>query len=62
MRRLWSKLIAPVCGHLQTIVVTSVGVQRVVCESCGHLSFHFVSPLTDDRKKFEVRLEKASAV
>jgi hypothetical protein len=31
------------CDHEETLVVSSVGVHRTVCEKCGHLSFE-ISP------------------
>jgi len=27
------------CSHTETIAVTSAGIERIVCESCGHVSF-----------------------
>jgi hypothetical protein len=29
------------CRHEKTIVVRSSGMERIVCESCGHVSFSF---------------------
>jgi hypothetical protein len=29
------------CKHPVTIVVRSSGMERIVCESCGHVSFSF---------------------
>jgi hypothetical protein len=34
-----SRLFAGNCEHLETVVIRSAGVERVVCELCGHLSF-----------------------
>lgn len=39
MRLKIAKLFGGECGHERTLVVDSVGVRRVVCESCGHISF-----------------------
>lgn len=39
MKNLWAKFFARECLHEEVLVVRSVGVQRSVCESCGHLSF-----------------------
>lgn len=34
------------CRHLETMVVRSAGVERLVCEACGHVSFSFdVAPM-----------------
>jgi hypothetical protein len=29
------------CSHRRTVVVRSSGIERIVCESCGHVSFSF---------------------
>src|SRR3970282_338870 len=29
------------CPHTETLTTITAGVERSVCESCGHLSFHF---------------------
>lgn len=42
MRRIWNRLLGEPCEHEHKIVVTSVGVQRSVCEACGHISFVMV--------------------
>lgn len=34
-----SKLLRKPCLHEQTIVVRSTHVERIVCETCGYLSF-----------------------
>jgi hypothetical protein len=34
------------CEHQRTLVVRSVGVQRTVCEGCGHVSFAMSSDLS----------------
>ena len=39
MKRVWTKFFGSECDHDVTIVVRSVGVEREVCESCGHVSF-----------------------
>ena len=44
MKRLMSTLLALECKHRDTIVVRSVGVERTVCERCGHLSFVIGTP------------------
>ena len=38
------------CRHIVTVSVWSTGVKRVVCESCGHVSVHF---LTDMHSEFD---------
>lgn len=43
MRRIWKSLVGSECQHPHTLVVTSVGVRRIVCESCGHISFKMTS-------------------
>lgn len=43
MRRKLNRIFRPDCDHEQTLVVSSVGVRRSVCETCGHISFE-ISP------------------
>lgn len=33
------------CSHRVTVSVRSTGVERVVCEECGHVSVHFLTDL-----------------
>ena len=39
MSSFWRRLSGRPCPHESTLVVTSVGVRRAVCEKCGHISF-----------------------
>jgi len=39
MSRVWNRLTGRPCQHENTLTVSSVGVRRAVCESCGHISF-----------------------
>lgn len=39
MRRIWRRILGGECTHDHTLVVSSVGVRRTVCRSCGHMSF-----------------------
>ncbi|HLF42662.1 MAG TPA: hypothetical protein VJA46_03925 [Acidimicrobiia bacterium] len=32
---------AKVCPHTETLTTTTGGLERIVCESCGHLSFQY---------------------
>ena len=41
MRSKLNRLWATNCKHERTIVVRSTGMERIVCESCGHISFAF---------------------
>jgi hypothetical protein len=34
------------CPHTETLTATTAGVERIVCESCGHLSFNFPKVLS----------------
>ena len=43
MRKLWSRFFARECTHKHTLVVTSVGVRRTICEDCGNISFKILS-------------------
>ncbi|HEX6145347.1 MAG TPA: hypothetical protein VF083_01125 [Acidimicrobiia bacterium] len=42
------------CQHSVTVSVCSTGVERVVCESCGHVSVHFLTDMDSefDRARF----------
>ncbi|MGH8916516.1 MAG: hypothetical protein ACRDZM_18620 [Acidimicrobiia bacterium] len=39
-----SNLLTAKCAHRHTVVVRSSGMERIVCESCGHVSFSFDGP------------------
>jgi hypothetical protein len=39
MSRVWNRLTGRPCQHENTLIVSSVGVRRAVCEACGHISF-----------------------
>ena len=45
MRQVWRKVFGGPCDHKHTVVVSSVGVRRTVCESCGHMSFEIKDEL-----------------
>jgi hypothetical protein len=34
------------CPHAETLITTTAGVERIVCETCGHLSFSFPEALS----------------
>lgn len=36
------------CEHSETMAVISAGIERIVCESCGYVSFMFLDTKTDD--------------
>jgi hypothetical protein len=36
------------CLHTQTVTVSSAGMDRVVCEACGYVSFSYGTELTSD--------------
>ena len=48
------------CAHRSTVSVRSSGVQRVVCESCGHVSVRFLSDLAGEpeRDRFARPIER----
>lgn len=45
---------ARTCAHTETLSTVSMGVERVVCEMCGHLSVNFHKSLSGpvDRESF----------
>ena len=36
------------CVHTDTVIVRSTGIERAMCETCGHLSIRFVSEPTEE--------------
>lgn len=48
------------CAHVVTLKVQVSGIEREVCESCGHVSVHAVSGLTGelDRDRFARPIER----
>jgi hypothetical protein len=48
------------CAHRVTLTVQSAGIERVVCEACGHVSVHFLSGLSGevDRDRFARPIER----
>ena len=42
------------CAHSRSILVRSTGVERSVCEKCGHISFNFLDESSGkaDREQF----------
>jgi len=48
------------CQHRKTVSVQSSGVERVVCEHCGHVSVHFLSDLAGEveRTRFARPVER----
>ncbi|HUG32941.1 MAG TPA: hypothetical protein VMM14_08615 [Acidimicrobiia bacterium] len=61
MRKVWIKLVGRECSHPHTVVVTSVGVRRTVCESCGQVSFR-MQPEDSIRRAGRERLKKAAGL
>jgi len=53
MSRVWNRLTGRPCEHENTLIVSSVGVRRAVCESCGHISFEM-----DDMPQPEPAIDK----
>lgn len=49
MRQLWNRMFGP-CEHPYTLVISSVGVRRTVCEQCGHISFDMSDNITQVSK------------
>lgn len=47
------------CAHSSTLTVRNSGIERSVCEACGHVSFQALEGLSGkaDRRKFEREVE-----
>lgn len=39
MNKLWTRFLANRCEHQNTSTIRSVGVERIVCDACGNVSF-----------------------
>jgi hypothetical protein len=50
------------CAHTETITIRAAGTERIVCESCGHVSFKFLAEVSDpeDRAKFRREIDNLS--
>ena len=50
------------CLHTQTVTVSSAGMDRVVCEACGYVSFSYGTELTSDidRRRSSTSFEMTS--
>jgi NAD-dependent SIR2 family protein deacetylase len=48
------------CAHDKTITVRNAGIERNVCESCGHVSFRAEDVLSGEvsRDRFEREVER----
>lgn len=42
------------CMHEQTLTTITCGLQRIVCESCGHVGVRYIRPIAGpiDRRRF----------
>ncbi|CAN5793956.1 hypothetical protein BH23ACT4_BH23ACT4_00310 [soil metagenome] len=42
------------CLHEQTLTTITCGLQRIVCESCGHVGVRYIRPISGpiDRRRF----------
>lgn len=49
------------CHHLSSVTVRNSGIERTVCETCGHVSFRSLEELSGspDRRVFERTAERA---
>lgn len=48
------KLFTKKCTHQMKIVVRSTGMERTVCEDCGHFSFAFLPDEEPDAESAEI--------
>lgn len=56
----WGKLARAECEHPRTVIVHNAGIERTVCESCGHVSFTRLDGLAGsaDRRQFEREVDR----
>ena len=54
----------PDCEHLDTVTVRNNGIERTVCETCGHVSFKGFETLSGkaSRSQFERASERATTM
>jgi hypothetical protein len=54
----------PDCEHLETVTIRNGGIQRTVCETCGHVSLKGLENLSGkaSRRQFERASERASSM
>lgn len=52
------------CLHSANVTVVSAGLERVICEGCGHLSFRYLATLTGkiDRSRFVREVDRLATV
>lgn len=52
----------PECLHHELVTVVSIGMERVICESCGHVSFRYLGELSGniDRSRFGRQVDRAA--
>lgn len=57
-----NKLARADCDHIDTVIVRNGGIERTVCETCGHVSFRGLDGLsgTASRDQFEREGERAT--
>ena len=61
--RLNRKVFNSECDHQHTLVVTSAGVRRTVCESCGNVSFKMVkTTATSQESPRESKMTRAAGL
>lgn len=50
----------PKCAHSETVAIISAGIERILCESCGNVSFMFLDDRADeiDRDMFARTVDK----
>lgn len=51
------------CSHPSSVTVRNSGIERTVCETCGHISFRGLEGLSGkaQRRQFERDVERAGA-
>lgn len=54
----------PDCEHVESVIIRNGGLERTVCETCGHVSFKGLESLSGkaSRSQFERASERASSM
>jgi len=46
-----SKINPDTCAHTHTLTVSSAGLERAICETCGHVSLAFMTDMVGDVRR-----------
>ena len=50
------------CTHSETVAIISAGIERIVCESCGNVSFMFLDDMAEEHDRLLDLVNEHSAL